>query len=119
MTIEHREKIGLGTWDKDSLGSALNDVDRAGFGWHYNWSERTLWDADATPEVSSYVAMIWDEQDVTAQALATAKASGATTLLGFNEPDHTGQANMSVEQALSLWPQLQATGMRLGSPAAT
>jgi hypothetical protein len=119
MTIEHREKIGLGTWDKDSLGSALNDVDRAGFGWHYNWSERTLWDADATPEVSSYVAMIWDEQDVTAQALATAKASGATTLLGFNEPDHTGQANMSVEQALALWPQLQATGMRLGSPAAT
>ena len=119
MTIEHREKIGLGTWDKDALGSALNDVDRAGFGWHYNWSERTLWDADATPEASSYVAMIWDEQDVTAPALASAKASGATTLLGFNEPDHAGQANMSVEQALALWPQLQATGLRLGSPAAT
>jgi hypothetical protein len=45
--------------------------------------------------------MIWDEQDVNSTALAQAKASGATTLLGFNEPDHTGQANMSVEQALA------------------
>ncbi|HEX2552156.1 MAG TPA: glycosyl hydrolase [Microvirga sp.] len=119
MTIDHPEKIGLGIWDKDALGSALNDVDRVGFGWHYNWSERALWDADATPEQSSYVAMAWDEQDVTAAALASAKASGATTLLGFNEPDHAAQANMSVEQALALWPQLQATGLRLGSPAAT
>jgi hypothetical protein len=119
MTIEHPEKIGLGTWDKDALGTALNDVDRVGFDWHYNWSERSLWDADATPELSSFVAMAWDEQDVTATGLAQIKASGATTLLGFNEPDHTGQANMSVAQALALWPQLQATGLRLGSPAAT
>jgi hypothetical protein len=119
MTIENPEKIGLGTWDKDALGTALNDVDRVGFDWHYNWSERSLWDVDATPELSSYVAMIWDEQDATAAALAQAKASGATTLLGFNEPNHPGQANMSVEQALALWPQLQASGMRLGSPAAT
>ena len=29
----------------------------------------------------------------------------------------SGQANMSPGQALSLWPQLEATGMRLGSPA--
>ena len=28
-----------------------------------------------------------------------------------------GQANMTVERALDLWPQLQATGMRLGAPA--
>ena len=38
-------------------------------------------------------------------------------LLGFNEPDNSGQSNMSVSQALSLWPRLMATGMRLGSPA--
>ncbi|MEV0408193.1 glycosyl hydrolase [Actinoallomurus sp. NPDC050550] len=43
--------------------------------------------------------------------------AGGTTLLGFNEPDMAGQANMSVEQALALWPRLQATGMRLGAPA--
>jgi hypothetical protein len=48
--------------------------------------------------------------------LGQAQSLGST-LLGFNEPDMTGQANMSVAKALSLWPQLQATGMRLGAPA--
>ena len=38
-------------------------------------------------------------------------------LLGFNEPDLAEQANMTVEKALELWPRLEATGMRLGSPA--
>jgi hypothetical protein len=38
-------------------------------------------------------------------------------LLGFNEPDMGGQANMSVDAALAAWPRLAATGMRLGSPA--
>ncbi|MGH3248640.1 MAG: glycosyl hydrolase, partial [Trebonia sp.] len=38
-------------------------------------------------------------------------------LLGFNEPDLGSQSNMSVSQALSLWPKLMATGMTLGSPA--
>src|SRR5581483_5868287 len=45
--------------------------------------------------------------------------SEGNVLLGFNEPDGTGsgQANLSVQSALTLWPQLVATGMRLGSPA--
>jgi hypothetical protein len=60
--------------------------------------------------------MIWDENVVTAANLAKVKSEGST-LLGFNEPDLAGQAEMTVEQALDLWPQLQGTGMRLGSPA--
>ena len=39
-------------------------------------------------------------------------------LLGFNEPDSDSQANMTVAEALELWPKLEATGLRLGSPAA-
>jgi hypothetical protein len=38
-------------------------------------------------------------------------------LLGFNEPDHPYQSNMPVDEAIRLWPQLQSTGLRLGSPA--
>lgn len=37
-------------------------------------------------------------------------------LLGFNEPDHKDQSNMTVEQALDLWPKLMELGLRLGSP---
>jgi len=45
------------------------------------------------------------------------KERGSTNLLGFNEPDHKDQANLSVADAISSWPDLLATGLRLGSPA--
>ena len=45
------------------------------------------------------------------------KARGATHLLGYNEPDHKDQANLSVDEAIAGWPDLLATGLRLGAPA--
>jgi Ca2+-binding RTX toxin-like protein len=43
--------------------------------------------------------------------------ANTNVLLGFNEPDVWSQSNLTVSQALDLWPQLMATGKRLGSPA--
>src|SRR5262249_12111466 len=40
-------------------------------------------------------------------------------LLAFNEPDGEGQADMTVAEAIALWPKLEATGLRLGSPGMT
>jgi hypothetical protein len=60
--------------------------------------------------------MIWGETFVEPKQLELAKKSGSV-LLGFNEPDHPQQANMTVQEALELWPHLTATGMRVGSPA--
>ncbi len=45
------------------------------------------------------------------------EARGINHLLGFNEPDHTDQANMTVAEAISTWPELLGTGLRVGSPA--
>ena len=45
------------------------------------------------------------------------KSRGSLHLLGFNEPDHKDQANLTVDQAINAWPHLLATGLRLGSPA--
>ena len=42
-----------------------------------------------------------------------------TALLGFNEPDQKDQGNMTVEQALELWPKLEALNIPLGSPSGT
>jgi hypothetical protein len=56
--------------------------------------------------------MIWSGRDIG----EVGNVQGPT-LLGFNEPDLSGQANMSVEEALNLWPRLMSTGKRLGSPA--
>lgn len=47
------------------------------------------------------------------------KAAGYKTLLGFNEPDHPGQGNLSVDKAVEAWPKLMATGLRLISPGVT
>ncbi len=41
----------------------------------------------------------------------------STSVLAFNEPDRPDQANMTVEQAIAQWPNLLASGLRLGSPA--
>jgi autotransporter-associated beta strand protein len=45
------------------------------------------------------------------------QARGANTLLGYNEPDRPDQANMTVGDAIWSWPDLLATGLRLGAPA--
>lgn len=47
------------------------------------------------------------------------KYRGATHLLGHNEPDHVDQANMSVAEVIAAWPELLATGLRVGAPAVT
>ena len=44
---------------------------------------------------------------------------GVNHLLGYNEPDHADQANMSVATSVSAWPDLLATGLRVGSPCPT
>ncbi|QQQ74962.1 sigma-70 family RNA polymerase sigma factor [Saccharothrix sp. 6-C] len=104
-------KKGVGTWHFEGVTRALSDV---GAGWFYNWAT-TRENVQAPPGVE-YVPMIWGAKTATPANLAAVKGQG-TTLLGFNEPDLGEQSNMTVEQALDLWPQLQATGMRLGSPA--
>ena len=63
--------------------------------------------------------MIWGKQQATAETFARIAKSAADTLLGFNEPNKSDQANMTVQQAIDLWPQMMATGKRLGSPATT
>lgn len=62
--------------------------------------------------------MIWGTGNIDAD-LRLAVQSGAHDLLAFNEPDSQSEGNVTVEQAIALWPKLEATGLRLGSPATT
>ncbi|MDI5978635.1 glycoside hydrolase family protein [Amycolatopsis magusensis] len=104
-------KKGVSVNTVPGVDQALRDV-RAG--WFYNWAADLQ--GVTKPDGTDFVPMIWGAGAVTPENLAKAKSLG-TTLLGFNEPDMAGQANLTVEQALDRWPQLQATGMRLGAPA--
>ncbi len=47
------------------------------------------------------------------------QSPGINTLLGYNEPDNSVQANIAVGDAFWSWPDLLATGQRVGSPACT
>ncbi|PWN38607.1 uncharacterized protein FA14DRAFT_160062 [Meira miltonrushii] len=55
--------------------------------------------------------------------LASAAAQNGPYVLGFNEPDNAGQANLSPQQAASLWKQyfepLRSQGKKLVAPAIT
>lgn len=106
-----RAAKGVDAWSFDGAGTALS---RSGASWYLDWST----DHAGIPGVKGvqFVPMIWGAGSVTAAALAQAKRSGPD-LLTFNEPDMSSQANMTVAQALALWPKLEATGMQLASPA--
>lgn len=54
-----------------------------------------------------------------AKDLEAAKNSDSPMILTFNEPDLASQGNMSTDEALSYWDQLEATGKQLSSPAIT
>ncbi|MEV7329382.1 sigma-70 family RNA polymerase sigma factor [Micromonospora sp. NPDC093244] len=102
---------GVGVWAFDGVNRALAGS-RAG--WYYTWG--TEHQGITTPPGVAFVPMIRGAENVTAPELARARAAGPY-LLTFNEPDLPDQSNLTVEQALDLWPRLMATGSRLGSPA--
>ncbi|WUD77883.1 sigma-70 family RNA polymerase sigma factor [Streptomyces sp. NBC_00510] len=104
-------KKGVGVWTFPGVGKALAS---SGASWYYTWS--TGHQDVASPPSGRFVPMIWGPASVTADSLAQAKAQGPY-LLGFNEPDMAQQSNMSVEQALTVWPRLMDAGRILGSPA--
>ncbi|GAB3947099.1 sigma-70 family RNA polymerase sigma factor [Micromonospora vulcania] len=102
---------GVGVWNFAGVNQALANSKA---GWYYTWG--TEHPGVTTPRGVTFVPMIRSAENVTTAELARAKAAGPY-LLTFNEPDMPEQANMTVEQALDLWPRLMATGSTLGSPA--
>ncbi len=104
-------KKGVAVWDFPAVSAGLKAV---GASWYYNWGPSN--DRMPGPSGVEFVPMIWGVANVTDATLSKVKGEGRV-LLGFNEPDMDGQANMTPAKALELWPRLQATGMRLGSPA--
>jgi hypothetical protein len=102
---------GVSVWTFSGVDKALA---RSGAAWYYTWAPGHS--GIKTPHGSTFVPMIWGPANVTAATLREVKREGHY-LLGFNEPDNSGQSNVTVPAALSLWPRLMATGMKLGSPA--
>ena len=86
--------------------------------WMYNWN---IEPPEILPAGIEFVPMIYQGREISPKTAGRVKSlarqKGSRELLGFNEPDAPKQGNTSVRQALDAWPKLQATGLRLGSPA--
>lgn len=116
-------KKGVASWwyaanDPNKDVSVLKKV---GTSWVYNWGTTKEIAQKAQNEDIEYVPMVWGSWDVNDSKMAELKEGKESglykNLLAFNEPDLSDQSNMTVEQALELWPKLEETGLRLGSPA--
>lgn len=112
------QKAGIGTWE-DANYTMLDWVERSGgLDWYYDWRPDQLWTSQTARRSVEFVPMIHNARDVDTPIRSDLRVRA---LLGFNEPDGDGrhQANMTVEEAVRLWPKLEARGLRLGSPATT
>lgn len=111
---------GIAYRQLEPAGEECSDIGKLNVSWYYNWTPRPN-----CPETGpvEFIPMIWSEKYLVGENLdefySPLIGSGYPALLGFNEPNWKGQAEMTVEEALEYWPMLEQTGLRLGSPATT
>lgn len=109
------------TWTAmpDGLKYAFQQADLTQSTWYYNWGSSPTVDplnADKKTYNQEYVPEKWGAGGLWDGVY---KIQEASHLMGYNEPDHSEQSNVSVEKAIEEWPLMMQTGMRLGSPATT
>lgn len=111
-----KKGIGVSRYNdkSEASGQKINDLN---IGWYYNWGSD---DPSLDSIEAEYVPMIWGAGDVNDSNLEKIKnyykEGKCKYLLTFNEPDNNSQSNMSVDQAIALWPKLEALGIPLSSP---
>lgn len=98
-------------------GGVVEDMDSLNCSWYYDWGSYSSPPQPWLPGGAQYVPMVWGDWELYGEPGPSAAVGSSKILLGFNEPDEPSQSNMTVARALALWPQLEATGALLGSPA--
>lgn len=103
--------------DKKGIGlSDLRATDRVAalhVSWYYTWSIHPI--EGATHEM--FVPMIWGGRRAQEAIDELCSRGRVPVVLAMNEPDQRKQANLSVEQVIRLWPQIEALADQVGSPA--
>lgn len=103
-------------------GASYNGLQASGAGWYYNWSTAPSnignFDANFSP-------MIWGAGQM--DSVNYVLGQNPQYVLGFNEPERSGQANMSVNTAITNWTTISnatkayntahGTNIKLVSPA--
>ena len=99
---------------KGVANSPAAQLKEVGATWCYNWG--------TTPKSTDcddplFVPMVWGSGDI-ASTIQQIGAKGYKTVLGFNEPNKSDQSNLTVDQAIAMWPDLTSDpSIRVSSPA--
>ena len=80
--------------------------------WSYDWNNGATSTLD-----TEYVPIRWGGGETWDPYSTDNSIQKSTHILGFNEPDSTAQANLSVATAIADWPNLMQSGLRVGAPA--
>ncbi len=93
---------------KGICGLSVTPITRSA--WYYSWgaSDESQQDFEFIPMRHN---MWWDGWD------KIGSRTDASQLLGYNEPDHADQSDLSPDYAISEWPNFMMSGLRVGSPA--
>lgn len=89
----------------------LNDMNCS---WYYNWAPIQYNSVVDNFGKIPVAPMIWGKDVMEQIPDITSKDS---YILGFNEPDHPEQSNLSADEAVELWEAITATGRRTVAPA--
>lgn len=108
LNWEYTSKKG---WCGTGAG-CINDAEKVDGTWSYSWS------ADQNSSAGVEYVPIRQNGGWPGWSEISGKQN-VSHVLGFNEPDHTEQSNLTVPQALAQWPDMMRTGLRIGSPAVT
>lgn len=110
---------GVAPYKGIGANSECADMSRLGVTWYYGW--------DLSPPCTPgppFVPMVWGHSGTEqTQAGITGEVSslvsdGYDYVLGFNEPDNTGQSDIpDAATAISLWPAFNNPAVLVGSPA--
>src|SRR3954469_5920518 len=91
--------------------------------WYYNWGQTVDGSDPCDSTGGQFVPMVWghtgNEQSASgiSSAVSSFVSKGYGHVLGFNEPDNSGQANLPVATAVSLWPSFNNSAIQVGTPA--
>ncbi|MBX7207642.1 MAG: RICIN domain-containing protein [Verrucomicrobiaceae bacterium] len=103
-------------YPKKGLAGALNKWSEFKGSWGYNWGRTTT---TSLPTSVIFHPMQWGNFNWnTLEQLVPGwkREDKPLHVLGFNEPDGASQANITVADAITLWPRLERTDMPLASP---
>jgi len=102
---------------KKGMAGYLGNGKKWSAGWGYDWSRNSGTMGNGNPIMPMQHNGGWPAWNTLPQKYPAWNGRGRqTTLLGFNEPDKSDQANMTVSKAIEYWPRLERVNVPLASP---